>query len=84
MPSRPSPPTSPTSSRIPLTSLRSAVETLPYAKTTDQRDRLTAIVKDDVKRLDRLITDISDASRLDAELARARNHPVECAACSKR
>jgi two-component system sensor histidine kinase ChvG len=61
----------------PLTSLRSAVETLPYARTTDQRDRLTAIVKDDVKRLDRLITDISDASRLDAELARARNHPVD-------
>lgn len=61
----------------PLTSLRSAVETLPYARTTEQRDRLTAIVKDDVKRLDRLITDISDASRLDAELARARNHPVD-------
>lgn len=61
----------------PLTSLRSAVETLPYAKTPDQRERLTSIVKDDVKRLDRLITDIADASRLDAELARARNHPVE-------
>jgi two-component system sensor histidine kinase ChvG len=61
----------------PLTSLRSAVETLPYAKTPEQRDRLTAIVKDDVKRLDRLITDIADASRLDAELARARNHPVD-------
>jgi two-component system sensor histidine kinase ChvG len=61
----------------PLTSLRSAVETLPYAKTAEQRDRLTAIVKDDVKRLDRLITDISDASRLDAELARAKNHPVD-------
>jgi two-component system sensor histidine kinase ChvG len=61
----------------PLTSLRSAVETLPYARTLEQRDRLTLIVKDDVKRLDRLITDISDASRLDAELARARNHPVD-------
>jgi two-component system sensor histidine kinase ChvG len=61
----------------PLTSLRSAVETLPYARNTDQRDRLTAIVKDDVKRLDRLISDISDASRLDAELARAKNHPVD-------
>jgi two-component system sensor histidine kinase ChvG len=61
----------------PLTSLRSAVETLPYARTPDQRDRLVAIVKDDVKRLDRLITDISDASRLDAELARARSHPVD-------
>ena len=54
----------------PLTSLRSAVETLAYAKTDEQRERLVDIVKHDVKRLDRLITDISDASRLDAELAR--------------
>ena len=54
----------------PLTSLRSAVETLAYAKTPEQRERLVDIVKHDVKRLDRLITDISDASRLDAELAR--------------
>ena len=61
----------------PLTSLRSAVETLPYAKTPEQRERLTSIVKDDVKRLDRLITDIADASRLDAELARAQNNPVD-------
>jgi two-component system sensor histidine kinase ChvG len=61
----------------PLTSLRSAVETLPYAKTPEQRERLTSIVKDDVKRLDRLITDIADASRLDAELARAQNHPID-------
>jgi two-component system sensor histidine kinase ChvG len=61
----------------PLTSLRSAVETLPFARTNEQRERLTAIVKEDVKRLDRLITDISDASRLDAELARAKNHPVD-------
>lgn len=54
----------------PLTSLRSAVETLAYAKTAEQRERLVEIVNHDVKRLDRLITDISDASRLDAELAR--------------
>lgn len=54
----------------PLTSLRSAVETLAYAKTPEQRERLVEIVNHDVKRLDRLITDISDASRLDAELAR--------------
>ena len=54
----------------PLTSLRSAVETLGYAKTPEQREKLIAIVNHDVKRLDRLITDISDASRLDAELAR--------------
>ena len=54
----------------PLTSLRSAVETLAYAKTPEQRERLVEIVNHDVRRLDRLITDISDASRLDAELAR--------------
>ena len=54
----------------PLTSLRSAVETLPIAKTEDARKRLLAIVHHDVRRLDRLISDISDASRLDAELAR--------------
>jgi two-component system sensor histidine kinase ChvG len=61
----------------PLTSLRSAVETLPSARTDEQRSRLTGIVKDDVRRLDRLITDISDASRLDAELARGSNQPVD-------
>ncbi len=61
----------------PLTSLRSAVETIEYARTQEQRDRLVAIVKDDVKRLDRLISDISDASRLDAELARSEAGPVD-------
>ena len=61
----------------PLTSLRSAVETLDYAKTPEQRARLIEIVTDDVKRLDRLITDISDASRLDAELVRAKADPVD-------
>jgi len=61
----------------PLTSLRSAVETIEYARTPEQRDRLVAIVKDDVKRLDRLISDISDASRLDAELARSESGPVD-------
>jgi two-component system sensor histidine kinase ChvG len=55
----------------PLTSLRSAVETLPIAKTEASRERLLEIIKHDVGRLDRLISDISDASRLDAELARA-------------
>src|SRR5690606_31767634 len=54
----------------PLTSLRSAVETLPLAKRPEDRERLNAIIQHDVKRLDRLITDISSASRLDAELAR--------------
>lgn len=54
----------------PLTSLRSAVETLPLAKNDTSRERLMEIIQHDVRRLDRLITDISDASRLDAELAR--------------
>jgi two-component system, OmpR family, sensor histidine kinase ChvG len=61
----------------PLTSLRSAVETLAFVKTDEQRNRLIEIVVDDVKRMDRLITDISDASRLDAELARDDIHPVD-------
>jgi len=54
----------------PLTSLRSAVETLPIARNEVSRSRLMEIIQHDVKRLDRLITDISDASRLDAELVR--------------
>jgi two-component system sensor histidine kinase ChvG len=54
----------------PLTSMRSAVETLPLAKTDVSRGRLLSVIQDDVKRLDRLISDISDASRLDAELQR--------------
>ncbi|HHZ09809.1 MAG TPA: HAMP domain-containing protein, partial [Rhizobiales bacterium] len=54
----------------PLTSLRSAVETLPLARNETSRNRLMEIIQHDVRRLDRLITDISDASRLDAELAR--------------
>jgi two-component system sensor histidine kinase ChvG len=54
----------------PLTSLRSAVETLPLARSEESRGRLLAVIKHDVQRLDRLISDISDASRLDAELQR--------------
>lgn len=54
----------------PLTSLGSAVETLPLAKDQRSRDRLLEIIQHDVRRLDRLISDISDASRLDAELSR--------------
>jgi two-component system sensor histidine kinase ChvG len=61
----------------PLTSLRSAVETLPLARNADSRERLLAIILHDVKRLDRLITDISDASRLDAELQRGEMQPVD-------
>jgi len=61
----------------PLTSLRSAVETLPLAKTEQSRARLLAVIEHDVRRLDRLISDISDASRLDAELQRQDMMPVD-------
>ena len=63
----------------PLTSLRSATETLPLAKTDDAKERLMEIIQHDVRRLDRLISDISDASRLDAELAREDAKPVDMA-----
>jgi two-component system sensor histidine kinase ChvG len=61
----------------PLTSLRSAVETLPLARNENSRARLLAVIEHDVKRLDRLISDISDASRLDAELQRNDVAPVD-------
>jgi two-component system sensor histidine kinase ChvG len=61
----------------PLTSLRSAVETLPLAKSAESRERLMDVIQHDVRRLDRLITDISDASRLDAELAREDAEKVD-------
>ncbi len=61
----------------PLTSLRSAVETLPIARSDAERQRLLEILQHDVARLDRLISDISDASRLDAELARDDTEQVD-------
>ncbi len=61
----------------PLTSLRSAVETLPLARTDESKKRLMDIIQHDVRRLDRLISDISDASRLDAELARSDAKTVD-------
>ncbi|MDM9624524.1 sensor histidine kinase [Rhizobium sp. S152] len=61
----------------PLTSLRSAVETLPLAKSDDSKKRLMDVIQHDVRRLDRLISDISDASRLDAELARVDANAVD-------
>ena len=64
----------------PLTSLRSALETLPRVNSGQSRDRLIAVMQHDVRRLDRLISDISDASRLDAELARGEASPVDVAA----
>ncbi len=65
--------------RNPLTSIRSAVETLDLVKDPAARARLTTILKDDVGRLDRLITDISNASRLDAELWREQPKPLDLA-----
>ena len=60
----------------PLTSLRSAVETAAHVNDPDKRQKLMTIILEDVQRLDRLISDISDASRLDAELSRAQFAPV--------
>ena len=61
----------------PLTSLRSAVETVVRVEDPEQQKKLMSIILDDVQRLDRLISDISDASRLDAELSRAESEPVD-------
>ncbi len=61
----------------PLTSIRSASETLQLAKTPEQQAKLLAVIQKDVARMDRLITDISNASRLDAELARETREAVE-------
>ncbi|RSU45956.1 HAMP domain-containing sensor histidine kinase [Sphingomonas sp. S-NIH.Pt15_0812] len=64
----------------PLASLRSAVDGLGRVSDPALQAQLIAIVRDDVMRLDRLITDISDASRLDAQLSRAQFEPVDLAA----
>ena len=64
----------------PLSSLRSAVETVARIEDPVKRRRLMAIIQDDVERLDRLISDISDASRLDAELSRQEVSPTDIGA----
>lgn len=64
----------------PLTSMRSAMETLEYARTDEDREKLVTIIRDDINRLDRLISDISDASRLDAEMSRSQTEPVNLTA----
>ncbi|MGE5442106.1 MAG: stimulus-sensing domain-containing protein [Bacteroidota bacterium] len=61
----------------PLTSMRSAVETAARINDPDRRQKLMNIILEDVGRLDRLISDISDASRLDAELSRENSAPVD-------
>jgi len=64
----------------PLSSLRSAAETLERSKDPEAQRMLLPLLIDDVRRLDRLITDISSASRLDAELSRAQMEPVDLTA----
>ncbi len=61
----------------PLTSIRSATETLDIATKPEAREKLMNVIKKDVARMDRLITDISNASRLDAELAREAREAVD-------
>ena len=61
----------------PLTSLRSAVETVARIDNPDARKRLMDIIQHDVSRLDRLISDISEASRVDAEMSRAKTEKID-------
>ena len=61
----------------PLASLRSALDGLDNIKNEDLRDQLMDVAKADVKRMDRLISDISEASRVDAQLARAKFEPID-------
>ncbi|MAI89841.1 MAG: hypothetical protein CBB65_05320 [Hyphomonadaceae bacterium TMED5] len=61
----------------PLTSIRSAVETTERVTDPEAREKLRKVIASDVRRLDRLITDISNATRLEAETARLPNEPVD-------
>lgn len=61
----------------PLTSLRSAVESLALTNDAENQRQLLAVIQQDVGRLDRLISDISNASRLDAELTRTEREPID-------
>lgn len=63
----------------PLSSLRSAVETASRIDDPVRQQRLMAIIVEDVQRLDRLISDISDASRLEAEMSRTQSEPIDLA-----
>ena len=65
--------------RNPLTSVRSAIETLRRIDNPEQQRRLLAIIAEDAVRMDRLIADISDSSRVDAELSRTVAVPVDVA-----
>ena len=63
----------------PLSSIRAAIETLARVEDPTRASRLLAIITQDVARLDRLITDISDSSRLDSELSRSKPEVVDMA-----
>lgn len=63
----------------PLTSLKSAIDMFNRAKDDAAREKLMEVVRNDVRRIDRLISDISDASRLDAELSRETPERVDLA-----
>jgi two-component system, OmpR family, sensor histidine kinase ChvG len=63
--------------RNPLSSIRSAVEILPRTQDPERAQKLLSIIVADVRRLDRLITDISEASRVGAELARSEMNVVD-------
>src|SRR5438067_6984265 len=64
----------------PLSSLRSAVETAARIDDADKRRRLMTIIQEEIERLNRPISDISDASRLDAELSRLEVSPTDIGA----
>ena len=61
----------------PLASLRSAIDSLELVREPALREKLLVVIRDDVRRLDRLITDVSEASRMDAELSRARFESID-------
>jgi two-component system sensor histidine kinase ChvG len=61
----------------PIASMRSAIEGLGMVKSEEHRAQLLAIAEEDVRRLDRLVTDISDASRIDAQLSRTHFEPID-------
>ena len=63
----------------PLASLRSAIESLPRVEDLDLRAKLIDIATHDVRRIDRLVTEISDASRIDAEMSRATRERIDLA-----
>ena len=64
----------------PLTAARSTAESLTYAKNPEQQAELVRQIQGELKRLNKLITDVSDASRLDAELALQETEPVDMCA----